>query len=175
MTRRTPPSTQGTGARPRSAIPAKTPRAGLTRRDLLAAAAALAAGCSPRAPLDSSHVGIGGTIVGASHQTGHRLREGGLPEPRTTRDVGVVILGGGMAGLSAAWKLAKSGFDDFARDGFIGEIPAGPALLQPVAHRLCPFDAYARVDIGHGIRDCFMVAHGSSVLARATVSAIPCG
>ena len=118
MTRRTPPSTPGAGARLSPAIAARAPTTGLTRRDLLrlgpAAAAAVAAGCSPRAPRDSGHVGIGGAIVGASHQTGHRLREGGLPEPRTTRDVGVVILGGGMAGLSAAWKLAKSGFDDFA-------------------------------------------------------------
>ena len=93
----------------------------LTRRELLqagsATAAALAFGCSPRAPsspglaLDTGQ--IGGTIVGASHQTGHRLREGGFPEPQQTREVGVVIVGAGMAGLSAGWKLARSGFRDF--------------------------------------------------------------
>ena len=90
----------------------------LTRRDLLQlgpAAAAMALGCSSREsprPLDTRH--ITGTIVGASHQTGHRLRDGGFPEPSESRDVSVIIVGGGMAGLSAAWKLAKSGFDDFA-------------------------------------------------------------
>ena len=94
---------------------------GLTRRDLLrigpAAAAAMAFGCAPRAPsssdlaLDTGR--IRGRIVGASHETGHRLREGTFPEPEAVRDIPVVIVGAGMAGLSAAWKLAKSGFDDF--------------------------------------------------------------
>ena len=95
---------------------------GLTRRDLLrvgpAAAAAMAFGCSPRAPsapdlaLDTGR--ITGAIVGASHQTGHRLREGAFPEPQQTREVPVVIVGAGIAGLAAGWKLAKSGFHDFA-------------------------------------------------------------
>ena len=91
----------------------------LTRRDILrvgpAAAAALAFGCSSRAPsstvLDSR---ISGAIVGASHQTGHRLREGTFPEPQRTQEIPVVIVGAGIAGLSAGWKLAKSGFHDFA-------------------------------------------------------------
>ena len=90
----------------------------LTRRDLLQlgpAAAVMALGCSSRENSFPLHTGqITGAIVGASHQTGHRLRDGGLPEPAHTREVSVVIVGGGMAGLSAAWKLAKSGFDDFA-------------------------------------------------------------
>ena len=95
---------------------------GLTRRDLLrvgpAAAAAMAFGCSPRAlsapdlALDKGP--ISGAIVGASHQTGHRLREGAFPEPQQTREVPVVIVGAGIAGLAAGWKLAKSGFRDFA-------------------------------------------------------------
>ena len=93
---------------------------GLTRRDLLrvgpAAAAAMAFGCSSRAPsspvLDTGR--ISGAIVGASHQTGHRLREGAFPEPQETREIPVVIVGAGIAGLSAGWKLAKSGFHDFA-------------------------------------------------------------
>ena len=95
---------------------------GLSRRDLLrvgpAAAAAMAFGCSSRAPsspargLDAGR--ISGAIVGASHQTGHRLREGAFPEPQQTREVPVVIVGAGIAGLSAGWKLLRSGFRDFA-------------------------------------------------------------
>lgn len=93
----------------------------LTRRDLLrmgsGAAAAAAFGCGPRWPsadvpaLDAGR--IGGAIVGASHRIGHRLRDGALPTPQQVRDVGVVIVGGGIAGLSAGWKLAGSGFRDF--------------------------------------------------------------
>ena len=94
----------------------------LTRRDLLrmgpGAAAALAFGCGRLAPsaadraLDTGR--IGGSIVGASHRIGHRLREGEFPEPQQVREVPVVIVGAGIAGLSAGWKLAGSGFHDFA-------------------------------------------------------------
>ena len=92
----------------------------LTRRELLrvgpGAAAALALGCRSPAPsadraLDAGRVS--GSIVGASHRIGHRLREGRFPEPRQVRDVPVVIVGAGIAGLSAGWKLAGSGFRDF--------------------------------------------------------------
>jgi hypothetical protein len=56
---------------------------------------------------------VTGRIVGASSAIGHRLREGGFPAPTQTIQKKVVIIGGGIAGLSAAWKLHKSGFDDF--------------------------------------------------------------
>ena len=92
--------------------------AGLSRRDLLrigpGAAAAMAFGCSTSSPDRALGTGrISGAIVGASHQTGHRLRQGVFPEPQQTREVRVVIVGAGIAGLSAGWKLAKSGCRDF--------------------------------------------------------------
>ncbi len=97
------------------------PDRGLTRRDVLrlgpGAAAAMALGCTtgPRASaeraLDAGR--ISGAIVGASHRLGHRLRDRARPEPQQVREVPVVIVGAGVAGLSAAWKLAKSGMRDF--------------------------------------------------------------
>ena len=97
------------------------PNRGLTRRDMLrmgpGAAAATALGCTPGLPASAGRAldagRIAGAVVGASHRLGHRLRDGVRPEPRQVRDVGVAIVGAGVAGLSAAWKLARSGLRDF--------------------------------------------------------------
>lgn len=88
---------------------------GPTRRELLVAGAG-AVGLSGGTLLYS---GKGappptGRIIGASHQFGHRLREAPqFPEPKRALKAEVVIVGGGVAGLSAAWKLDKSGASDF--------------------------------------------------------------
>lgn len=57
---------------------------------------------------------IPGALLGPSKALGHRLREGGFPAPQSEERVPVVIVGGGAAGLSAGWKLLRSGFKDFA-------------------------------------------------------------
>ncbi len=56
-----------------------------------------------------------GTIVGASDAFGHRLRDGMHIDVSADAwtDIPIVIVGGGIAGLSAARRLTKSGFDDF--------------------------------------------------------------
>jgi protoporphyrinogen oxidase len=54
-----------------------------------------------------------GELLGAAYGIGHLLREGGLPAPSSERHVPVVIVGGGISGLSAGWKLTKAGFEDF--------------------------------------------------------------
>jgi hypothetical protein len=56
-----------------------------------------------------------GEIVGASDVFGHRLRDSHPIEVSTDawEHVSVVIVGGGVAGLTAAWRLLKSGFEDF--------------------------------------------------------------
>ncbi len=86
----------------------------LTRRDILTAflgaPIALAACRSQPAPLPMQ-----GHLVGPSDLIGHRIRDGlNLAVPADGwQDVGVVIIGGGIAGLSAAWKLHQSGLKDF--------------------------------------------------------------
>ena len=55
-----------------------------------------------------------GEILGASNVLGHRLRTGQIPEPDETLKTPVIIVGGGIAGLSAGWKLQQAGFTDFA-------------------------------------------------------------
>jgi len=88
--------------------------AGFTRREVLAAflgiPAALAACRSNRSPSFPD-----GEIVGASDSLGHKLRDGirTAPGEDSWQKVGVVIVGGGIAGLSAAWRLLREGFEDF--------------------------------------------------------------
>jgi len=86
-----------------------------TRREILAAflgvPAALAA-CSSRQKLPPLPPG---EIVGASDDIGHRIRDGlniSLSQDRSER-FRVVIVGGGVAGLSAARRLVNAGIEDF--------------------------------------------------------------
>jgi phytoene dehydrogenase-like protein len=53
---------------------------------------------------------IKGGIVGASAVRGHRLISGSFPPPTRTEDIGIAIIGGGVAGLSAAWQLERVGY-----------------------------------------------------------------
>ncbi len=57
---------------------------------------------------------ISGSFFDDGLPLGHRLRDR-LPfaAPKTTEKVPIVIVGGGMSGLSAAWRLNKKGFHDF--------------------------------------------------------------
>jgi hypothetical protein len=56
---------------------------------------------------------IAGSIVGGNVGRGHRIREGFRPRPQRFEDVPVAILGGGIAGLSAAWAFERADFPDF--------------------------------------------------------------
>jgi protoporphyrinogen oxidase len=85
------------------------------RRELLATMlgvpAALAAGCSSSRVPDLPP----GEIVGPSVDFGHRLRDGERPMPKDDQwsKASVVIVGGGVAGLAAAWRLRRAGINDF--------------------------------------------------------------
>ena len=87
----------------------------LSRRELLiaflGAPFALAACRETRAPSRFPD----GQIVGQSAALGHVLRENRAFEVPADkwRNVKVAIVGGGVAGLSAAWKLSKQGINDF--------------------------------------------------------------
>lgn len=85
-------------------------KTGTNRRDFLRSLGAVAlAGCAPvgQAALPP------GEIFGMSQQLGHRLLSGDFPAPAETRKTDVLIVGGGVSGLSAAWKLAQLAVDDF--------------------------------------------------------------
>ncbi len=57
---------------------------------------------------------IAGSFVNDSFQMGHLLRDGAqFAQANQVVKRAVVIVGGGIAGLSAAWRLNKKGFSDF--------------------------------------------------------------
>ena len=110
----------------------------LTRRELiltlLGAPALLTAGCSavPRLP-------PAGELLGQSLEIGHRLRDGfRWPQPNADQwqNVGVVIVGGGVAGLSAAWTFKQNGREDFV----VLELESQPGgTSRPGRCELTPF------------------------------------
>ena len=82
----------------------------MKRRDFLATTAlsALPLACrrKPEFPFP-------GELVGPNLPLGHWLRGGAFPEPERFEPISTLIVGGGVAGLSAAWRLAGGGLADF--------------------------------------------------------------
>ena len=82
------------------------------RRAVIAAGgAAVAAGAVGWAATRATP--IKGSVGGADMARGHRLRDGKFPAPSREETTGVIIVGGGVAGLAAGWALTDAGYDDF--------------------------------------------------------------
>lgn len=85
-----------------------------TRREILKSFLGLPLALSA-CKTDAPRIEYDGEIVGASSNIGHILREKRnfeVPES-SWKNTKLAIVGGGVAGLSAAWKLKSEGFDDF--------------------------------------------------------------
>jgi len=81
----------------------------VSRRKFLQAGSAALVGLSVKGERP-----IGGSFVNDSFPLGHQLRDrGSFPAVRQIEKHSVAIVGGGIAGLSAAWRLHKRGFTDF--------------------------------------------------------------
>ena len=79
-----------------------------TRRTVIAGSAAAAAIAGAGALALRPDATIPGTLSGADFRRGHRLRTGRFPAPTRTEGTTVAIIGGGIAGLAAAWALADA-------------------------------------------------------------------
>lgn len=88
-----------------------------SRRSFLLGAALLAASSTGILSCKNNIIGknkiLTGRIMGANHKSGHRLLEKERPSPIETEEAGLVIVGGGIAGLSAVRELLKRRFSDF--------------------------------------------------------------
>jgi phytoene dehydrogenase-like protein len=123
------------------------PPRGWTRREwIVAAGAGALAACTParasrRGPITLPREG---EIVGASDKLGHRLRDQpppSLPAGAAREKTGVLIVGGGVAGLAAAWRLLRAGVEDFTLlelEPVVGGTARGGAL----GGLACPWGAH---------------------------------
>jgi hypothetical protein len=112
---------------------------GFTRREVLAGGLAVAgaavAGCGGSVAGGVRRT-IQGEMVGQSHQLGHLLRNGGqFPPPVRTERVTAVIVGGGVAGLSAVRRFHEARFRDFVllelEDTIGGNARSGASRVTP--------------------------------------------
>jgi phytoene dehydrogenase-like protein len=78
---------------------------------LLGGSASLLAGCSQR----GGGLPPAGEILAPSFAIGHRIRDGFRPRPPADRwqETDVVVIGGGISGLAAAWRLKRAGLERF--------------------------------------------------------------
>lgn len=82
--------------------------AGSTRREFVAMLLGAAAACRVR-----DRAGLPpGTLVETGMKRGHAMRDGAVPAVTAWRQARVVIVGGGVAGLGAAWELRRRGVRD---------------------------------------------------------------
>ncbi|QEG00003.1 protoporphyrinogen oxidase [Stieleria maiorica] len=100
----------------------------LTRRELVAYLAGVPlsglAGCG-----FSDGISFDGELLNPAFSIPHRLRDGWRPPPSTLppQRHRVLIIGGGIAGLSAAWQLQRRGIEDFVVLE-LGDRPGGTSL-----------------------------------------------
>jgi len=86
----------------------------ITRRAMLIGSAVLAGSLAvARGIFPLPKPTIPGAILGAASSAGHRLRHPDFPSPSETIDKELVIIGGGIAGLAAGYRLAQCGMNDF--------------------------------------------------------------
>jgi phytoene dehydrogenase-like protein len=113
----------------------------LSRRELFAillgAQAATWVGCS------RSTLPFSGELLSPDFSIGHRIRDGFRPEVKAqnVQPTAAVIVGGGIAGLTAAWRLRRAGLNDFVLLE-IDAVPGGTSRSGKLGEFTFPWGAH---------------------------------
>lgn len=88
----------------------------ISRRELLAGILGTSAGLLVGCEGGEKRLPPAGEILAPSFAIGHRIRDGFRPRPAADRwrETDVVVIGGGISGLAAAWRLRRAGLERFA-------------------------------------------------------------
>ncbi|WP_179506032.1 MULTISPECIES: NAD(P)/FAD-dependent oxidoreductase [unclassified Sphingomonas] len=132
-----------------------------TRRDVLragaAGAGALSLGSCATPPM-------AGTLDGSDWRRGHLVRDGKFPPANgAEQQAAILIAGGGVAGLSAAWRLKAAGFDDFVllelEDKVGGNARSGrnPVSAYPLGAHYLPVPNKEAVALRHMLKEFGMI------------------
>jgi len=135
--------------------------ANATRRDVLRASAA---GAGTVALASCTTTPLPGTLDGADWQRGHLVRDGKFPPSGgAEQQAAIVIAGGGVAGLSAAWRLKTAGFNDFVllelEDKVGGNARSGRNLVSayPLGAHYLPVPNKEAVALRHMLKEFGMI------------------
>lgn len=137
------------------------------RRAALGALATLgSAGCTPPAEWE-------GGWVGAAHARGHRLlKSGALPPPAVQRRAAVIVAGAGIAGLSAARALVRSGVDD-VQVLELEDAAGGNSRGHVLAGQRCPLGAHYLPLPGEAAREVAEWLHEIGLLRHELGRTVP--
>jgi hypothetical protein len=140
----------------------------MERRDFLKAGALAGAGLAAGSVLLSrSSDSLTGTLARPGMRLGHMLRDGRMPDTnRVVEKVSVLIVGGGVAGLSAAYYLSKAGMHDHLllemEDGIGGNAAWGESKVTryPWGAHYLPLPSRESMHVRQMLREFGMLLEG---------------
>ena len=102
---------------------------------------------------------ISGSISGANFSRGHLIRDPQFEGEITHEEIPIIVVGGGISGLSAGYHLAKSGFRDFKildlenRVGGNSSIGSNSAGSYPLGAHYVPLASSEAIELKEFFRD----------------------
>jgi len=111
-------------------------------------------------------------ITGTNHILGHRLRTGDFPKPSKTINENIVIIGGGISGLSAARWLSKNNILDFKLIEMETEL-GGNSLGKQNQYSKYPVAAHYLPLPNHSNKNLFDFLHESNIITGFSEDGTP--